>query len=194
MGGAAAMVEGSTSSGAALLPVTIVTGFLGSGKTTLLNHLLTNQTGRRIGALVNEFGAVDVDSSLLASAGTISDGIVELANGCICCTINESLCDAVSNLLTQRAKIDYLLLETTGVADPGPVLQTLLLPQFASYLRVDGIVTMIDGISMARALSKLAASPPAPDLETSLWKQKDSSGVQLTPHEELLCFSRQVRS
>ena len=109
------------------LPATIVTGFLGAGKTTLLNHLLTHAPqGVRVGALVNEFGAVDIDSSLLVSeAREISSGVVELSNGCICCTINESLCDAVAELLTRRADLEHLLIETTGLADPQPVLDTL---------------------------------------------------------------------
>ena len=136
------------------LPATIVTGFLGAGKTTLLNHLLTNSPhGLRVGALVNEFGAVDIDSSLLVSERAISSGVVELANGCICCTINDSLCDAVTELLKRRSDIDHLLIETTGVADPQPVLDTLRLPQFVSAVRVDAVVTVIDGTSVDRRLA-----------------------------------------
>ena len=138
---------------AAPLPATILTGFLGAGKTTLLNHLLTNERSRRIGALVNEFGAVDIDSSLLVSERAISSGVVELSNGCICCTINESLCDAVAELLQRRADVDHLVIETTGVADPQPVLDTLRLPQFAAAVRVDAIITVVDAASVARRLS-----------------------------------------
>ena len=134
-----------------------------------------------MGALVNEFGAVDIDSSLLVSNGEIAPGVVELANGCICCTINDSLCDAVSTLLTQRNRLDYLLLETTGIADPVPVLQTLALPQFAGLVRVDAVLTVVDGSSFA---SQLAGPPsrsePKPD-------PPDGTGVN-----ELLCFRKQL--
>ena len=134
------------------LPTTIITGFLGAGKTTLLNHLLSTAQGVRIGALVNEFGAVDIDSSLLVSKQAISTGVVELSNGCICCTINDSLCDAVAAILTRRHEIDHLVIETTGVADPKPVLDSLRLPRFAYALRVDSIVTVIDADSFANRL------------------------------------------
>ncbi|KAL1519174.1 hypothetical protein AB1Y20_003434 [Prymnesium parvum] len=169
------------------LPVTVVGGFLGSGKTTLLNSLLSHEGSLRIGALVNELGSVDIDSSLLVSSGTISDGVVELANGCICCTINESLCDALTALLTQRDKLDCLLIETTGVADPGPVLQTLLLPQFASLLRVDGVLTVIDGYSMARRLSDESSHSreicPTP-----------AGAARDVPQEDLVCFAQQLEA
>ena len=142
------------------LAATILTGFLGAGKTTLLNHLLTSARGVRIGALVNEFGAVDIDSSLLVSERAISTGVVELSNGCICCTINESLCVAVEELLKRRSDLDHLLIETTGVADPQPVLDTLRLPRFAFALRVDAIVTVVDATSVARRLEPLTGPRP----------------------------------
>ena len=127
------------------LPTTVLTGFLGAGKTTLLNHILNTSTQRlRIGVLVNEFGSVDIDSSLLAAEKAIGSGVVELSNGCICCTINDSLRDAVDEMLARRSDLDCLLIETTGVADPGPVLTTLRLPEFSERLHVDAVVTVVD--------------------------------------------------
>jgi G3E family GTPase len=100
------------------LPVTIITGFLGSGKTTLLNHILTNQSGIKTAVLVNEFGEIGIDNELIVAT---DDSTIELSNGCICCTINSDLLDAVYKVLERPDKIDYLIVETTGVADPLPV-------------------------------------------------------------------------
>jgi G3E family GTPase len=97
------------------LPVTIITGFLGSGKTTLLNYILTNQEGLKTAVLVNEFGEIGIDNELIVAT---EDNIVELSNGCVCCTINEDLIQAVYKVLERPEKIDYLIVETTGVADP----------------------------------------------------------------------------
>ena len=148
------------------LPTTVLTGFLGAGKTTLLNHLLTTARGVRIGALVNEFGAVDIDTSLLVSERAISTGVVELTNGCICCTINESLCEAVAELLARRADLDHLVIETTGIADPRPVLDTLRLPRFALALSVDAIVTVVNAERFLRSLAA-SATPVAPAAPTN---------------------------
>ena len=97
------------------LPVTIITGFLGSGKTTLLNHILTNQQGLKTAVLVNEFGEIGIDNELIVST---DDNMVELNNGCICCTINEDLVNAVYKVLERQENLDYLVVETTGLADP----------------------------------------------------------------------------
>ena len=100
------------------LPVTIITGFLGSGKTTLLNHILQNQQGIKTAVLVNEFGEIGIDNDLIISA---DETMVELSNGCICCTINNDLVDAIYNVLEREEKVDYLVVETTGIADPLPL-------------------------------------------------------------------------
>jgi G3E family GTPase len=123
------------------MPVTIITGFLGSGKTTLLNHILSDRQGLKVAVLVNEFGDINIDSQLLVS---INEGMVELSNGCICCTINEDLVDAVYKVLEREDKVDYMVIETTGVADPLPIILTFLGTELRDMTRLDSIVTMVD--------------------------------------------------
>ena len=123
------------------LPVTIITGFLGSGKTTLLNHILTNQQGVKTAVLVNEFGEIGIDNELIVAT---DDNMVELSNGCICCTINSDLLNAVYKVLEREDKVDYLVVETTGVADPLPVALTFLGTELRDLTRLDSIITTVD--------------------------------------------------
>ena len=126
------------------LPVTIITGFLGSGKTTLLNHILTNQDGLKTAVLVNEFGEIGIDNELLVTMEGAEDNMVELSNGCICCTINNDLVDAVYRVLERQDQIDYLVVETTGLADPLPIALTFLGTELRDMTRLDSIVTLVD--------------------------------------------------
>ncbi|MEM6868341.1 MAG: GTP-binding protein, partial [Cyanobacteria bacterium P01_C01_bin.121] len=123
------------------MPVTIITGFLGSGKTTLLNHILNNTQGLKVAVLVNEFGDINIDTQLLVSA---DQTMVELSNGCICCTINESLVDSVYDVLERPEKIDYLVIETTGVADPLPIMMTFVGTELKNLTRLDSVLGVVD--------------------------------------------------
>lgn len=125
------------------MPVTIITGFLGSGKTTLLNYILSNQQGLKTAVLVNEFGEIGIDNELIVSVDDDSS-MVELSNGCICCTINDDLVNAVYRVLERQENVDYLVVETTGLADPLPVALTFLGTELRDMTRLDSIITVVD--------------------------------------------------
>lgn len=128
------------------LPVTIVTGFLGSGKTTLINNLLRDLAGKRVGIIENEFGSLNIDSDLIEKKSSDDkSGIFELTNGCICCTINGELDGVLKDISDNSSDYDYIIVETTGVADPNPIISNFYSnPLFAESFKLDGVVALID--------------------------------------------------
>ncbi|MEL6900232.1 MAG: GTP-binding protein, partial [Cyanobacteria bacterium J06606_4] len=120
------------------LPVTIITGFLGSGKTTLVNHILKSFEDLKVAVLVNEFGDINIDSQFIVQ---VDQDMIELTNGCICCSINDDLRNAVYRILERREQMDYLVVETTGIADPLPITLTFLGTDLRELTRLDSILT-----------------------------------------------------
>ena len=131
----------TTAPAPANVPVTILSGFLGAGKTTLLNHILSNQQGVKTAVLVNEFGEIGIDNDLIV---TTDEDMVELSNGCICCSINDELMEAVERVIERPEPLDYIVVETTGLADPLPVAMTFLGSELRDQTRLDSIITLID--------------------------------------------------
>ena len=134
------------------VPVTILTGFLGSGKTTLLNRILSEEHGKRIAVIENEYGEVGIDQGLVINA---DEEVFEMSNGCICCTVRGDLIRVLGNLMKRRDKFDYVLVETTGLADPGPVAQTFFMDdEIRDEFSLDGIVTLVDAAHIDQQLGR----------------------------------------
>ena len=136
----------------AKVPCTIVTGFLGAGKTTLVRHVLENADGRRLAVIVNEFGDVGIDGEILKSCGVEScpeDAIVELANGCLCCTVADDFVPALKGLLDRPNPPEHIVIETSGLALPKPLVKAFNWPEIASRVTVDGVVAVVDGAAVA---------------------------------------------
>jgi G3E family GTPase len=170
------------------IPVTVLTGFLGAGKTTLLNRILTEHHGQRIAVIENEFGEVGIDHHLVIGA---DEEIFEMNNGCICCTVRGDLIRILGNLLKRRDRFDRILVETTGMADPGPVAQTFLVdPDVAANTVLDGIVTVVDAAHIAQHLDD------GSDESRSQIAFADSiliNKCDVVPERELVAVERRVR-
>lgn len=153
------------------IPATIVTGFLGSGKTTLLRHILANAGGRRIAVIVNEFGELGIDGDILRgcgigcdeNGGTRAGELFELANGCLCCTVQEEFYPVMRELIARRDDIDHILIETSGLALPKPLVQAFNWPEVKHACTVDAVVTLVD--VPAAAAGQFAANPLAVDAQ-----------------------------
>ena len=168
------------------IPVTVITGFLGAGKTTLVRNLLQNNQGRRIAVLVNEFGEVGIDGEILKSCqvcdeeeGSPQDNIVELTNGCLCCTVQEEFLPTMQELLKRRESLDSILIETSGLALPKPLVQAFRWPEIRTGATVDGVVTVVDCEAVANG--ELVGDLDALEAQ----RQADESLDHETPIEEL---------
>lgn len=167
------------------IPVTIVTGFLGSGKTTLIRNLLQNNQGRRIAVVVNEFGELGIDGDLLKSCqicpedGDSTDNIVELTNGCLCCTVQEEFLPTMQQLLQRRDSIDCILIETSGLALPKPLIKAFRWHEIRNAATVDAVITVVD--CAAVAAGTFASDPQAVEHE----RQADPNLEHETPLQEL---------
>lgn len=130
------------------IPATVVTGFLGAGKTTLIRHILQNANGRRIALIINEFGDLGIDGDILKGCGDATcteDDIVELSNGCICCTVADDFIPTMEKLLNRENKPDHIIIETSGLALPQPLIRAFNWPEISTKVTVDGVITVVDG-------------------------------------------------
>jgi cobalamin biosynthesis protein CobW len=158
----------------ARIPCTIVTGFLGAGKTTLIRHILANAGGRKLAVIVNEFGDVGIDGEILKGCGDAAcpeENIVELANGCLCCTVADEFVPALDAILAKTPRVEHIVIETSGLALPKPLIQAFHWPSIKNRVTVDGVVAVVDGAALAEgrvafdldALAKQRASDTALD-------------------------------
>jgi cobalamin biosynthesis protein CobW len=170
------------------IPATVITGFLGAGKTSLIRHLLENARGRRLALIINEFGDLGVDRELLASCGIAAcreEDIVELTNGCICCTVADDFLPTIEKLLNQPSPPDHIVIETSGLALPKPLVKAFAWPEIRTRVTVDGVIAVID--AEAVAAGRFAGDPEA----VQAAREADDSLDHESPLEEL--FEEQIQ-
>ncbi|MEE8247549.1 MAG: cobalamin biosynthesis protein CobW [Alphaproteobacteria bacterium] len=164
------------------LPVTVITGFLGAGKTSMIRHLLATASGKRLALIINEFGDLGVDGEILKSCGVTGcteDDVVELANGCICCTVAEDFVPTMEALLARPAPPDHIVIETSGLALPKPLVKAFNWPEIRTRVTVDGVISVIDGAAVAEG--RFAADPAAVQAQ----READAMLDHDSPLEEL---------
>ena len=172
----------STPAPAGKIPVSVVTGFLGAGKTTLIRHVLGHAKGKRLALIINEFGDIGVDKSVLAACGEETcreEDMIELANGCICCTVAEDFIPTMAALLARPDRPDHIIIETSGLALPQPLIRAFNWPEIKSGVTIDGVVTVVDVAALAEG--RFAADEPA----VAAQRQSDQLLDHLTPLGEL---------
>jgi cobalamin biosynthesis protein CobW len=171
------------------VPVTIVTGFLGAGKTTLIRHVLENVRGRRLALIVNEFGDVGVDGEILRSCGAEScpdENIVELANGCLCCTVADDFVPTIEALLAHEKRPDHIVVETSGLALPKPLVKAFDWPDLRARVTVDGVIAVVDGPAVAGG--RFADDPQAVQRQRAADQSVDHDNpLEEVYEDQLLC-------
>ena len=166
----------------AKIPATVITGFLGAGKTTLIRHMLQNAEGKRIALIINEFGDLGVDGDILKGCGDetcTEDDIMELSNGCICCTVADDFVPTMEKLLARPNRPDHIVIETSGLALPQPLIRAFNWPQISTQVTVDGVVTVVDGKAVSEG--RFAHNVAAVDAQRALDENLDHE----TPLSEL---------
>ncbi|MDZ4743819.1 MAG: GTP-binding protein [Verrucomicrobiota bacterium] len=170
-----------------ITPISILTGFLGAGKTTTLNYILKEKHGYKIGLIINEFGAINIDNALIEKG---DEEVLEMNNGCICCTVRTDLVKSIRKLFERKNQLDYIIIETTGLANPGPVAQTFFnIPELQKIVRLDSIITLVDAENFQKQFDVSATVEDQVRLGDFLVINK----TDLVPMSDILTLERKLR-